>query len=307
MSGCHTDHDPHPAMLVLARLETWTNRPRCRLAPPLAESIVAALPRSLLMRLRLITLVTLCTIAWWAATTSPVSGAEGFVPKTFTGTQGTLPYCLLTPAAPQVGTTYPLVVVLHGAGERGTNNSSQLTHGSSVFLDAKNRSAYPSFVIFPQCPPDKRWVEVDWGDPKPHQMPKDPSVPMSLVLELVPTLMTSLPIDPHRVYVMGLSMGGFGTWDILMRKPEWFAAGVPICGGADNAQAARIATIPLWVWHGGADEVVKTVRARTMVEALKAAGGSPKYTELPGVGHDSWSAAFASPDLLPWLYAQKRP
>jgi predicted peptidase len=214
---------------------------------------------------------------------------------------------MLAPPETKAGMTYPLVLVLHGAGERGTNNSSQLTHGSKMFLDPANRTANPSFVIFPQCPPDKRWVEVDWGDPKPHQTPKDPSVPMSLVLELVPSMMKSLPIDPKRVYVMGLSMGGFGTWDILARRPEWFAAAVPICGGADNTTAPLIAKIPIWVFHGGSDETVKTIRSRSMVEALKAAGGMPKYSELPGVGHDAWSTAFSSPDLLPWLYSHKRP
>jgi predicted peptidase len=239
------------------------------------------------------------------ASSAAAMAADGFEAKVFTGTQGSLPYCILTPAQAPSGRV-PLVLVLHGAGERGTNNQSQLTHGSALFLDPQNRAKYPAVVVFPQCPGDKRWVEVDWGDPKPHQTPKDPSVPMSLVLELVPTLMKSLPIDPKRVYVMGLSMGGFGTWDIITRHPEWFAAAVPICGGADKSKAPLIAALPIWVFHGGADETVKTVRSRSMVEALKAAGGSPKYSELPGVGHDAWTTAFATPELLPWLFAQKR-
>jgi predicted peptidase len=254
--------------------------------------------------MRLLAFAVAVVLASCAAATT-ATAADGFQPKVFTGTQGTLPYCILTPADVTSGPV-PLVLVLHGAGERGTNNQSQLKHGSTLFLDPQNRAKYPAVVVFPQCPGDKRWVEVDWGDPTPHQTPKDPSVPMSLVLELLPTLITSLPIDPKRLYVMGLSMGGFGTWDIITRKPDWFAAAVPICGGADNSKAALIAGLPIWVFHGGADETVKTVRSRSMVEALTAAGGMPKYSELPGVGHNAWTTAFASPDLLPWLFAQKR-
>jgi predicted peptidase len=129
---------------------------------------------------------------------------------------------------------------------------------------------------------------------------------MSLVLDLLPSLMSSLPVDRSRVYVLGLSMGGFGTWDIIARHPDWFAAAVPICGGADNSTAPRIAGLPIWVFHGGADTTVKTIRSRSMVDALIAAGGKPKYSEVPGVGHDVWNTAFASPELLPWLFAQRR-
>ena len=154
----------------------------------------------------------------------------GYAFKTFTGTQGSLPYRILSPVTIKAGARYPLVLFLHGAGERGTDNQSQLIHGGPVFLDPNNREKYPAFVVFPQCPENKRWVEVDWSDPNPHHQPKDPSVPMSLVLELLPSLEKSLPINPSRIYVIGLSMGGFGTWDIAARHPDWFAAAVPICG-----------------------------------------------------------------------------
>lgn len=231
---------------------------------------------------------------------------DGFVPRTFTGAQGSLNYQLLAPAVMNRSTLYPLVLVLHGAGERGDNNTAQLKHGSKLFLDAGNRARFPAFVVFPQCPNKARWVEVDWGQPTPHQQPAQPSVPMSLVLELMPELQKSLPIDNTRIYVMGLSMGGFGTWDLLARRPAWFAAAVPICGGADDRTASTLARIPIWTFHGDKDTTVKTARTRSMVEALKAAGSPVKYTELPGVGHDAWSPAFAQPELLPWLFAQKR-
>jgi predicted peptidase len=281
--------DHHPAGLGQACF----HRQCLTLAPRLAQHVPETIMRLIACALAL----CLATTAW---------AADGFEAKTFTAPPGTLPYCILAPATVAAGTTYPLVLVLHGAGERGTNNSSQLTHGSALFLDAHNRATYPAYVVFPQCPGDKRWVEVDWGDPKPHQMPKEPSIPMSLVLDLLPSLMSSLPVDRSRVYVLGLSMGGFGTWDIIARHPDWFAAAVPICGGADNSTAPRIAGLPIWVFHGGADTTVKTIRSRSMVDALIAAGGKPKYSEVPGVGHDVWNTAFASPELLPWLFAQRR-
>lgn len=232
--------------------------------------------------------------------------ADTYAAHTFTGTQGTLPYRLLSPIAPQAETKYPLVVFLHGAGERGDNNTSQIHHGGSLFLKAANREKYPAFVVFPQCPNGKRWVEVNWGDPNPHRQPKEPSLPMSLVMELIPSLVKSLPIDQSRIYVMGISMGGFGTWDLAARQPEWFAAAVPICGGADNSTAPLLARMPIWAFHGDQDKTIKVERSRSMIEALRKAGGSPQYTELPGIGHNAWAPAFANPELLPWLFARKR-
>ncbi len=241
-----------------------------------------------------------------ALVTGHAVAEDGFQPRTFTGAKGTLNYQILTPAERKPDQKYPLVLFLHGAGERGDNNTSQLKHGGRMFLEAGNRARFPAFVVFPQCPNRQKWVEVDWGQPIPHQQPAEPSVPMSLVLELVPDLQKTLPIDTNRTYVMGLSMGGFGTWDILARKPEWFAAAVPICGGADDSTAPKLAGIPIWTFHGDKDTIVKTARTRSMVEALKRAGSQVKYTEFPGVGHDAWSPAFAEQELLPWLFAQRR-
>jgi predicted peptidase len=105
---------------------------------------------------------------------------------------------------------------------------------------------------------------------------------------------------------MGVSMGGFGAWDVVTRHPDKFAAAAPICGGADENKAPLIARLPVWTFHGDKDGVVKTKRSRNMIEALKKAGSTAKYTEYPGVGHDSWNKAFAEPELLPWLFAQKK-
>lgn len=232
--------------------------------------------------------------------------AEEFEAKSFNGSKGVLPYRILAPATVQAGIKYPLVVFLHGAGERGNTNTNQLHHGGKLFLNPNNRRDFPAFVIFPQCPNGKRWVEVNWGEATPHQQPKEPSDPMALVMELIPTLKESLPVDSSRIYLMGISMGGFGVWDMAARQPDGFAAAVPICGGADNTTAPRLAKLAIWTFHGDQDTVIKVDRTRSMVEALKLAGGKPKYTEFPGVAHNSWFKAFDDPELLPWLFAQKR-
>jgi len=233
--------------------------------------------------------------------------ADDYAAATFTGPGGVLLYRILSPTKIDSGVSYPLVIFLHGAGERGDDSASQLRHGGTLFSNPGNRAKNPAFVIFPQCPNGKRWVEVEWGDANPHQQPKEPSDPMESVIELVPSLIESLPVDPSRVYVMGISMGGFGTWDLAARHPEWFAAAVPICGGADNSTAPLLAKMPVWTFHGDKDPTIHVERTRSMVEALKKAGGSPKYTEFPGIPHNSWDSAFADPGLLPWLFAQKRP
>jgi predicted peptidase len=191
------------------------------------------------------------------------------------------------------------------SGERGDDNSRQLIHGGAEFVTPENRKQYPCFLIAPQCPAGKRWVEVDWGAAA-HIMPKEPSESMALLLELIPALQKEYKIDPKRIYVTGLSMGGFGTWDLVARKSEWFAAAVPVCGGADEGTAKSIVKVPVWVFHGDKDTAVKPERSRHIVEALKKAGGEPKYTEYKGVGHDSWTPAYKDAEMMKWLFSQKR-
>jgi len=214
-------------------------------------------------------------------------------------------YRLFRPKAPAAGTKLPLVLFLHGAGERGDDNDAQLKHGVKYFLD--HQGDYPCTVVAPQVPKNEQWVATPWGNLK-HTIPEKPTEPMRLTIDLLGALLKEFPdIDPKRIYVTGVSMGGFGTWDILMRLPKKIAAAVPICGGADEAGAQLIAKVPVWVFHGGADDVVKTVRSRNIVAALKSAGGAPKYTEYPGVGHLSWDQAYSESDLFPWLFKQRLP
>jgi predicted peptidase len=216
-----------------------------------------------------------------------------------------LPYRLLKPVHYDAAKKYPLVFFMHGAGERGSDNQAQLTHMVGIFATAENREKFPCFVLAPQCPAEQKWADVNWSALSELQ-PAKPSRPMALAIKLIGELEKKYSIDPARRYVMGLSMGGFGTWDAIVRYPKMFAAAVPVCGGGDETRAAAIAKLPIWVFHGGSDGTVNPVRSRNMVAALRKAGGTPKYTEYPGVGHDSWTQASKEPKLLPWLFAQKR-
>jgi predicted peptidase len=214
-------------------------------------------------------------------------------------------YRLARPLAVEAGTRYPLVLFLHGAGERGTDNDRQLIHGVPQFLSTENRAKYPCFLIAPQCPPGQRWVEVPW-DAESHVQPKERSEPARLTLELIDQAIGDLPIDPDRIYLTGLSMGGFGAWDLLARRPDLFAAAAIVCGGADEATAEKIKHIPVWVFHGAKDTAVQPARSRRMAAALEKAGGKPRYTEYADVGHHSWECAYGDPDLFEWLFAQRR-
>jgi predicted peptidase len=199
---------------------------------------------------------------------------------------------------------YPLIIFLHGAGERGNDNEIQIIHIKKLFLDENNKEKYPAFVIAPQCPIGKRWVETNWAVSK-HHMPKQPSETITLVMKLIDDMLEKYPIDPTRIYVTGLSMGGFGTWDIICRYPDKFAAAIPICGGGDVGKANLLTDIPVWAFHGSADNVVKVNLSRDMIKAIKDLGGNPKYTEYKGVGHNSWENAYKEEALLEWLFKQK--
>jgi predicted peptidase len=221
-------------------------------------------------------------------------------------TGDSLPYRLLKPEKMDSNERYPLVVFLHGAGERGNENNTQLYHIGKQFATPENLQKHPCFFVAPQCPNDKRWVEVDWALPE-HTMPKDPSPQMQMVFDLIDKLAADLPVDKSRIYIMGLSMGGFGTWDAIQRRPDLFAAAIPICGGGDVAEAAKLKDLPIWAFHGEVDGVVLVKRTKDMIAAIEDAGGKPKMTIYPNVNHDSWVRTFVDPAMYDWLFAQKKP
>lgn len=242
------------------------------------------------------------------APAGPRLNVDSFEAKTYESPKGgKLLYRQLAPAGIKAGRKYPLVLLLHGAGGRGSDNVRQVTDAGVCpgLLNKVNfAKRYECYMIAPQVPRGKRWVEVSWSA-KAHDMPKAPGDQMRMTLEVVDAAVKKYPIDPNRVYVTGLSMGGYGTWDVIQRRPKFFAAAVPVCGGGDSAQAAKLTKIPLWVWHGDKDRAVPTQRSRDMVAAIRKAGGKCIYTEVPGCGHNVWIHAYGSTQTWDWMFAQR--
>ena len=169
----------------------------------------------------------------------------------------------------------------------------------------QKRIMIQTIIIVPQSPQNQQWVDIPW-DTNSHIMPKEPSQPMRLVIGLMKDVISKQPVDEKRIYVTGLSMGGFGTWDILQRMPNIFAAAIPVCGGGDTMLAGMIKDIPIWAFHGDKDPIVKTIRSRDMIAAIKKAGGKPQYTEYKDVEHNSWTQTYADKNVLRWLFTQKK-
>ena len=238
---------------------------------------------------------TVCAESW----------QDAFSTHRYVGTGGqVLPYRLLKPEKIEPGQSYPLVLFLHGAGERGaTMPCSSCTGrapsprrkigGSTRVLSwprnvrstgAGSRSTGPCLRI--RCPGNRRCRS---GSPWSWSISWRPNCRQI----------------ERRFYITGLSMGGFGTWDATARWPRYFAAAVPICGGGDAAQAAKLRNLPIWAFHGDRDATVRPRRTTDMIDAIRKAGGTPKMTIYPGVEHDSWNRAYADPAVLDWLFAQK--
>lgn len=207
---------------------------------------------------------------------------------------------------------YPILFFLHGSGERGADNQSQLTHGGKLFLQENVRKQFPAIVVFPQCSSDSFWSNVSFGtDDKGNrefifQEKGKPSKAMDALLGLVDSFLKKTYVDKQRVYVGGLSMGGMGTYELLRRKPNTFAAAFSICGGDNVANVQKYKNTPLWIFHGEKDNVVPVVLSTRIADQLKVLGKPVKLTLYPEADHNSWDAAFAEPDLLPWLFSHKK-
>lgn len=215
-------------------------------------------------------------------------------------------YRLLRPSRIEPGVRYPVVLFLHGAGERGVDNAAQLKFLPRWMAEPENRERHPCFLIAPQCRPDHAWAKIDWQTKQAAPLAPRPTTDLAAAVAALDAVLAAEQADPGRIYLTGLSMGGYGSWDLASRTPERFAAVLPICGGGDVAAAARLAPVPLWCVHGSDDPVVPVDGSRSMVAAVVAAGGMPIFSELPGVGHDSWTPAYRNPAVLDWLFAQRR-
>ena len=202
-----------------------------------------------------------------------------------TARDATIRYWLFLPADYEKKDTWPLMVFLHGAGERGDDLEVVKKWGPPKIVAEK--TDFPFVLVSPQCSRGARWSTEE-------------------IMHLTDHVAGTLKIDNRRMVITGLSMGGYGTWSIIAKYPKLFAAAAPICGGSDPATANKIGSIPIWAFHGDKDSVVPLRRSQEMVDAVKEAGGNAKLTVYPGVNHNSWSATYANPELYKWLLSHQR-
>jgi predicted peptidase len=198
-----------------------------------------------------------------------------------------LDYLVSVPTDYEKKDSWPLLLFLHGAGERGENLELVKKHGPPKLIE--QGKSFPFVVVSPQCPTN------DWWSSKPLEL-------MALLDEIV----AKYKIDQDRIYLTGLSMGGFGTWALAAYAPDRFAAIVPICGGGEALSARRLTHLPVWVFHGAKDPIVPLKRSEEMIDALTKLKGDVKFTIYPEAGHDSWTATYENPELYEWLLQQKR-
>jgi predicted peptidase len=214
----------------------------------------------------------------WLFSTGPVLPVSQFDVK--------LKYLLFLPKAyGRTAKAWPLILFLHGAGECGTDLEKVKVHGPPKLV--QNKNDFPFIVLAPQSP------KFGWS--------------IRALDTLLESILNTYKVDKDRVYLTGLSMGGFGTWALAAAHPQNFAALVPICGGGKQAHVKRLKDLPIWVFHGARDRVVPVARSREMVEALRAVDSNVLYTEYPDAGHDSWTRTYDNPDLYKWLLKQRRP
>ena len=204
----------------------------------------------------------------------------------------------------------PLIIFLHGSGGLGDDNQKQLTLGNTfgtrLWLLPENQKRFPCYVIVPQT--DRGWAKYDLTQEENGKAKVLPGLGDGnrLVLEIIDSLLREFPIDAQRIYVMGQSMGGAGTWNILAGRPDFFAAAVICCGSVSTEKGAESLSTPLWAFQGDSDQTVPVSLSRARIATRRQAGGHPLYTEYAGVDHDVWEWAFTEPELVKWLFAQRR-
>jgi predicted peptidase len=258
--------------------------------------------RSPLRFIAVILLIVFSSFVFPASAQETKSAVDGFLARSYHSPGGeTMPYRLFVPAEYDAAKKYPLVLWLHGAAGRGSDNLLQVsggnTLGTHVWTTAENQAKYQAFVLAPQVSETKAWA-------RPHA--NTPASSIRLALEILDAVEKEYSIDTGRVYVAGQSMGGEGVWAALAAAPGRFAAAVALCGYGFDDMIAADARTPVWIFQGESDPIVPVESARRWVAALRAAGGNPKYTEVAGWGHNVWEKAFADPEVVPWLFSNHR-
>ncbi len=235
--------------------------------------------------------------------------SKNSVKGTYRSSKGTnLPYRLYVPDDYDPNKSYPLVLFFHGAGERGEDNTLQISAGSVMqrLLNNYEKAAHPCIILAPQCTGtnDNKWVLTPW-EPGTYDHTKLSSVVspyMQAAEELLDKVIADYSVDESRLYVTGMSMGGFGTWDIISRNPDKFAAAIPVCGGVDVTYLEVLKGMPIWTFHNDGDTIVSSQGTKLASGILK--GDNFTYTEFKSTAHDAWTAAYSTETLTEWLFSQ---
>lgn len=228
--------------------------------------------------------------------------------EVFTSSEGhELPIRILYPDNYSNSKSYPMLIFLHGVGERGNNNQNQLVHIAPRFMTDDFQKKHEAIIVFPQCAEGDSWAPYGEGETGSWliQSDKPATISTQALLEWINIFTAETSVDPTQMYLAGLSMGGFGTMDILYRRPNMFAAAVAICGGGNSRFQSKFKHVPLWIFHGAKDLVIPVALSRKIVESCKALEMDYRYTEYPEGGHDVWNQAWSEPELVDWIFSHK--
>jgi predicted peptidase len=247
---------------------------------------------------------TFTGILSFAQTSKPLLTKDDFLfrKNTYADKHGNkMPYRLFVPEGYDASQKYPLILWLHGGAGRGSDNIKQITGGNELgthlWTAPENQSRLPAFVLAPQCPEDRNWSDPELNEISPE---------LQMALDILASVQKEFSIDADRIYLAGQSMGGLGVWALLQAQPDRWAAALVLCAFDNLTNVKGIARVPVWVFQGDADMSVPVDLVRQMVKDLRKSGGQPRYTEYHKAGHDVWLKAFAKPEIVSWLTAQKR-